>query len=229
MGSKRRIAKFILPIMLKEMQDKGLKRWVEPFVGGGNMIDKVPSSYERFGYDLNPHVISALETIRDFAQDLPEVCTEETYKQIKGSEPHPTNSWLRFVCSFAGRFDEGYARSKGRVYSGEGKRNAIKQQPLLQGVGLLCLDYKDLIVYDSLIYCDPPYKGTTNYENKELFDHEHFFDWCRNMKEKGNSVFVSEYSAPEDFEEVWKGSVKTNFSSARKEATHQAVERLFKV
>lgn len=231
-GSKRRIAKSILPIMLKEMQDKGLKRWVEPFVGGGNMVDKVPSCYERFGYDLNPHTISALEAIRDFAQDLPEVCTEETYKQIKGSEPHPINSWLRFVCSFAGRLDEGYARQEGSdssTFAIIGKRNAIKQQPLLQGVGLLWLDYKELIVYDALIYCDPPYKGTTNYKNKGLFDHEHFFDWCRRMKEKGNSVFVSEYNAPEDFEEVWQGSVKTNFSSTRKEATHQAVEKLFKV
>lgn len=34
MGSKNRIAKHILPIMLKEMQDKGYTTWVEPFVGG---------------------------------------------------------------------------------------------------------------------------------------------------------------------------------------------------
>ena len=49
------------------------------------------------------------------------------------------------------------------------------------------------------------------------------------MKAKGNSVFVSEYNAPEDFELVWQGEIKTNFSSQRKEATHKAVEKLFKV
>ena len=38
MGSKNRIAKQILPIMLKQ---RGNRTWVEPFVGGGNMIDKV--------------------------------------------------------------------------------------------------------------------------------------------------------------------------------------------
>ena len=32
MGSKNRLAKHILPIMLK---DRGGKPWVEPFVGGG--------------------------------------------------------------------------------------------------------------------------------------------------------------------------------------------------
>lgn len=38
MGSKNRLAKEIMPIMLKE---RGQRTWVEPFVGGGNMIDKV--------------------------------------------------------------------------------------------------------------------------------------------------------------------------------------------
>jgi DNA adenine methylase len=220
--------------MLKEMQDRNLRRWVEPFVGGGNMIDKVPSQYRRYGYDNNWHTIQSLRAIRDFAQDLPEACTEETYNKLKEQEYDPVSSWLRFVSSFGGKFDNGYARRGDKVRRSrklpvlEGKLNAIKQQPLLQGVKLLWLDYKDLRVYDALIYCDPPYKGTTSYKNKEPFDHEHFFNWCRNMKEKGNSVFVSEYSAPEDFEEVWQGEVKTNFSSKRKEAT-QAVEKLFKV
>ena len=49
------------------------------------------------------------------------------------------------------------------------------------------------------------------------------------MKVKGNSVFVSEYSAPDDFELVWQGEVKTNFSATRTKATHNAVEKLFKV
>lgn len=234
MGSKRRIAKYILPIMLKEMQEKGYTNWVEPFVGGGNMIDKVPAEYNRFGYDLNPHAIFALRAIRDFAEELPESCTEEYYKEIKGSEPHPVNSWLRFVCGFGGIFDGTYAREKGsnsRTFASKGKRSAIKQQPNLKGVSLIWLDYKNLNVYDSLIYCDPPYKGTKWYRACLVpkFNHEEFFDWCRSMKAKGNSVFVSEYSAPEDFEEVWQGTVKTNFSSTRKEATHQAVEKLFKV
>jgi DNA adenine methylase len=39
MGSKNRIAKYILPIMLAERKPD--QWWVEPFVGGGNMIDKV--------------------------------------------------------------------------------------------------------------------------------------------------------------------------------------------
>lgn len=229
MGSKNRIAKYILPIMLKEMEDKGYTTWVEPFVGGGNMIDKVPSVFRRFGCDLNPHAICALIAIRDHVNILPSTVSEDEYKAIKGTPANPVDSWIRFVCSVGGGFGNGFARDKTcRNYANEGKSNAIKQSPKLQGVTLLQGSYKDFHFESSLIYCDPPYQGTTGYKTGE-FNHEEFFEWCREMKSKGNSVFVSEYNAPEDFECVWQGEIKTNFASQRSEATHKAVEKLFRV
>ena len=39
MGSKNRIAKHLLPIMLSECEKHGITKWVEPFVGGCGMID----------------------------------------------------------------------------------------------------------------------------------------------------------------------------------------------
>ena len=61
MGSKNRIAKYILPIMLAERKPD---QWcVEPFVGGANMIDKVQG--KRIGADINPYLIDALIAIRD--------------------------------------------------------------------------------------------------------------------------------------------------------------------
>jgi DNA adenine methylase len=35
LGSKKRIAKHLLPIMIQEADRKGITTWVEPFVGGG--------------------------------------------------------------------------------------------------------------------------------------------------------------------------------------------------
>ena len=128
MGSKNRIAKHILPIMLKEMEEKGHTTWVEPFVGGGNMIDKVPETFRRIGADLNPHTIAAMLAIRDFPNSLPDTVTEEEYKSLKGTPPSPITSWIRFVCSFGGKFENGYARDKTeRNYAQEGKCNALKQ------------------------------------------------------------------------------------------------------
>ena len=230
MGSKNRIAKHILPIMLKEMEYKGYTTWMEPFVGGGNMIDKVPDKYKRIGADLNEHTIAAMLGIRDFVNDLPEQVSEEYYQSVKGTSVHPISSWIRYTCSFSGKFDNGYARDKtNRNYAREQKNSALKQSLKIQSVEFLCCSYEDLSnATNSLIYCDPPYQGTTGYKTG-AFDHEKFFAWCREMKSKGNSVFVSEYDAPVDFELVWQGEVKTNFSSTRSKATHNAVEKLFKV
>ena len=203
MGSKNRIAKHILPIMLKEMEDKGYTTWVEPFVGGGNMIDKVPDKYKRIGYDLNEHTIAAMLGIRDFVNDFPNHVTEDEYKEIIGNPSHPVESWIRFGCSFGGKFENGMARdlqgTPPRNFAAESKRNAIKQSPKIQSVEFICASYKDVNVENCLIYCDPPYQGTTGYKTG-TFNHEEFFDWCRDMKSKGNSVFVSEYNAPDYFE-----------------------------
>ena len=49
MGSKNRIAKHILPIMLAEAEKNGITKWVEPFVCGVNMIDKVHDTFAREG------------------------------------------------------------------------------------------------------------------------------------------------------------------------------------
>lgn len=231
MGSKNRIAKHILPIMLAEAEKHNITTWVEPFLGGGNMIDKVPAIFRRIGTDLNPHTIAAMLAIRDFPNSLPDTVTEEGYKSLKGTPPSPITSWIRFVCSVGGKFENGYARDKTeRNYAQEGKSNALKQSSKIQTAEFLCCSYLDLTdkITNSIIYNDPPYLGATGYKTGR-FNHEEFFDWCRIMKSMGNVVFVSEYNAPDDFEIVWQGEIKTNFSSQRKGATHMAVEKLFRV
>ena len=197
--------------------------------GGGNMIDEVPDKYRRIGADLNEHTIAAMLGIRDFVDQLPNEVSKEYYMSVKGTPPHPISSWVRYECSFGSKLDNGYAsNSDGRNYAEKGWNLAQKQSPKIQSVEFICCSYEALSnTTNSLIYCDPPYQGTTGYKTG-AFNHEAFFDWCRKMKAKGNSVFVSEYNAPDDFELVWQGEVKTNFSSTRKEATHNAIERLYK-
>ena len=227
MGSKRRIAKHILPIMLEAASLEGITTWIEPFVGGGNLIDKVPPTFERIGVDYNPHTIEALKAIRDTPEQLPEQVSEELYKSLKGGPPEPINSWVRFVCSFGGRLDAGFARGRSGNYAAEGKRSALKQSPHLQDVELthgsyeVCTSFKNC-----LIYCDPPYEGTTKYKTG-AFDHAAFWQWCRVMS-LNNVVFVSEYNAPDDFYCAWEGDIKTGFSSTRTAHTHKATEKLFR-
>lgn len=232
MGSKNRIARHILPIMLEQAKKSGITTWVEPFVGGGNMIDKVPPSFKRIGIDSNPHAIEALTAIRDLVHKLPDRLSEAEYRAIIGSaHASPIISWLRFVASFGGKLDNGYAREAGSdesTFVGYGKRNAQKQSPRLQDVELISGDYQKCNhMTRCIIYCDPPYAGTTSYKT-DKFDHDKFWNWCYMMAQH-NLVFISEYAAPNDFQCIWEGEIKTNFASKRSAATRTATEKLFTI
>lgn len=64
MGSKRQIAKDIIPILLK---DRKVGQWyVEPFVGGANIIDKVTGN--RLGNDINPYLIALFKRITKWVE-----------------------------------------------------------------------------------------------------------------------------------------------------------------
>ena len=224
MGSKNRIAKEILPIMLEKRESR---TWVEPFVGGANMIDKVQG--KRIGADINPYLIDALIAIRDYVIDLPKnnkEFTEENYKELRKNDNYKYKGYAGFAFSYSGKWLGGWCRDglNKRDYVNESYKNAINQSPLLQDVILVNESYLDLqIPENSLIYCDPPYEGTTKY--KDGFNHTEFWDWCRQKAKEGHIIFVSEYNAPNDFKCVWEKKI---FSSLTKNTGSKvATERLF--
>lgn len=207
MGSKRRLAKHIVPI-IKSLRKDG-QTYVEPFVGGGNLIEKIEGN--RIGSDINQDCIQALCDIRDNVEQLPRTnaeFTEEDYKKLRVTHDYRFRSYAGFAFSWGGKWLGGWARNSENLdYVASAFHSAMKQSPLLQGVTLLCCSYDELVVPDeSFIYCDPPYKGTTAYSH--YFDNSKFFDWCVCMHDKGHTVLVSEYFAPDTrFRCVWEGSI----------------------
>lgn len=236
MGSKDRIAKYILPIMLKYKSED--QWWVEPFVGGANMIDKVEG--KRIGSDSNKYVIDALMSIRDYIEYLPKNnldFTEEDYKSLRLNEDYEYKGYAGFAFSYAGKWLGGWCRDKQgkRDYVKEAYNNAVRQSPKLQGVELICSSYDELeIPINSIIYCDPPYKDTTKYSNKQSkeplksnsFDHELFWQWCRDKSKEGYTVFISEYNAPDDFECVWQKDICSSLTKETGEK--KGTEKLFR-
>ena len=234
MGSKRRIARDIIPIMVGIAKNLGATHWVEPFVGGANLIDKVPQRFKRTGYDANHHTIMALRDIRDNAKGLPSNVTPELYNSLRGSPPATITSWIRFACSFAAKFEGGYARSRaGDDSSGMArgrKANALKQQPLLQDINFIHACFTEInIQHRSVIYCDPPYQNTTGYKAGEFNHDVFFFSWAREQAAKGHLVFISEYIAPGDFVCVWQREINQNLNNQGSTIVGKPVEQLFMV
>jgi len=223
MGSKNRIAKHILPIMLSNRKHN--QYWVEPFVGGGNMIDKVDGL--RLGADADRFVIDAMIDIRDNVHLLPKnntEFTEEMYKNIRKSDTYRHKGYVGFATSYSGKWLGGWCRGEGRDYVQEAYNNAVKQSPKLQGVIFQHCAYDELEIPDkSIIYCDPPYEGTTRYKNN--FNHFRFWEWCRKQSRAGHTVFVSEYNAPNDFECIW--SKELSSSLTKNTGSKKGIEKLF--
>lgn len=241
MGSKQKISKELSPI-IQEFITEGTIGYAEAFVGGANMFDKIEAKI-KIGYDLNHYLISLLNYIQNLDNKLPETISEEEYKKVKENKskyPEWYVGLVGFCASYGARWFEGYARSfkkdgtTPRDMPNEAIRNIQKQRYSLKGI-FECRNYKTLSSEDLrgyVIYCDPPYKGTKNYRNKdfsEIFDYDNFYKWCIEMN-KYNTVLISEYDMPDsDFECIWSKEHKTLLNSLKKEkdSSNKRVEKLF--
>ena len=236
MGSKARHSKEILKVIFNEIDIKDYKYWIEPMVGGANMIENVPSSLIRIGSDINFHIIEMFNALQR-GWEPPNNLSNDEYKYLMSKKNEDlkdlyTNALIGFAgigCSYSGRWFEGYARgndSKGnpRNYCFESKKNLMSSMSNIMGVKFVHADYKEAIMPEkSIIYCDPPYFGTKKYIS--TFDHDIFWQWCREQYNKGNKVFISEYSAPEDWKCIWEKS--TNSSLTANTGAKKSIERLF--
>lgn len=226
MGSKARHAKEMLPIILA---DRKPGQWyVEPFVGGANMIDKVNGP--RIGNDTHPHLIALLKAVSD-GWVPPTVVSEDEYRLANASRTvDAITGFIGFGCSYSGKWFGGYARGNDtngapRNYAAESSRNLMKQAKRLHGVQFHCGSYAELnIPPNSIIYCDPPYAGTTKYATGE-FDHAAFWKWCDQRYEEGHTIFVSEYNAPDHWKCVWSKGV--NNTLTKDTGSKKGIERLF--
>ena len=224
MGSKRRIAKEILPIILA---NRAPNQWyVEPFCGGCNSIDKVDSY--RLANDSNHYLIAMFKALQA-GWIPPENVSKEYYNEIKNNKENYSAALVGFVgfgCSFGARWWHGYASNKeGRNYALYAKKNLLKQIKDLELVAFRSGDYRDLLMpANSVIYCDPPYANTTKY--KDDFNHGDFWQWCRDKTRQGHEVFISEYSAPSDFECIKE--IKT-ITTLHKNQKDKRTEKLFKL
>jgi DNA adenine methylase len=231
MGSKLKYAKEILPFIL---ENRTPNQWyVEPFVGGGNVIDKVEG--KRIGSDVNFYLIEVLKKLSEGTDWVVQDATEEIYKKIRDNKdefPPWLVGYYGFALSYGGKWFGGWRRDcEGRRnYVMEAYRNAIQQSPKLNGVIFHNSTYLDLqIPNNSIIYCDPPYRGVTGYGGARCnFDHDEFFNWCIKMQNSGHSVYISEYDAPSaNFKCVWEKSVCSSLTSNT--SAKIGVEKLFKV
>ncbi len=225
-GSKKLLIKHILPFLCKYLN--GSNYYIEPFVGGCNSFSVVPYS-KKIGTDSNPYVIDMWKHFQKGGIPISDV-TEEEYYKIKEDYinqtsiyPHWLIGYVGNACSYGSAWFNGYAKFNKNKHENHileaynGTMKQINGFKFLKESIFICSDYANVeIPKNSVIYCDPPYKGTKGYMDAD-FNNEKFWEWCLKMKEEGCHVFISEYDAPEQFTCIWQkekhdgmGTIKDN-------------------
>lgn len=226
LGSKNRISKHLKPII--ESYLIGKKQYIEPFVGGANMIDKIEFD-NKIGSDINKYLIALLNKMKRQPEIIPDTITEEEYNEVK-IHKDDYELWcvglVGFCASFGAKWFGGFARRKnGDDVPAQAIRNIKKQADKIKDIKFQHCGYENYHdVKDSVIYCDIPYSGTTKY--KDNFDKEAFINFLLDLDES-NTVLVSEYNMPEKyFTKIWEKEVTVNVSGVNKNSKKET-EKLF--
>lgn len=237
MGSKSRIAKDIVPIIQKYIDDNGIIDYIEPFCGGANIIDKIRCK-NKIASDINPYLIALLQRVQS-KENLYDEVPKELYDAVRTSFNNGDNTYadweygnIGFLASYNGRFfDGGYARpgyeklkngnQRYRDYYREAKDNILSQN--FDGIVFMNADYRSFNADNALIYCDPPYANTKQFANSLQFDYDEFWDYMRKLSDD-NIVLISELNAPNDFKCIWEKAVSRSIKSTDKS---RATEKLF--
>lgn len=125
-GSKARLIKDILPYIQNCIDSNKVNLYIEPFVGGANVIQHIKKA-TKIGLDTNKYLIALLKHCQNNPDltDAFEDCPFELYKEVRDSYNKGDDryeDWQKglvgFCASYGGQFfDGGYGRDK------TGKRN----------------------------------------------------------------------------------------------------------
>lgn len=240
-GSKAKYADAIVPILQKIINKNNIQCYIEPFVGGANIIDKINCSI-KIGYDKNYSLICLHNQAQKSMSTIPAHGSSEwwyeaksIYQRYKGSKDmeNEMEGWrigaIQFLGSYnRGGFSRGYAiTDKKHDYYNQAWINLAKQSENKNYKNIIFehKNYEDLEInlnIPTLIYCDPPYENTKPYGYKfeTEFDYNFYWNWIRELS-KNYIVICSEQKFPEDFNIIWERKTKRTMNKTRTDAVEK--------
>lgn len=226
MGGKSRMSKQIAEIINHVMNLGGGRTFVSLFCGSCSVEAKVKADVKILN-DIHPYLIAMWKGLQN-GWEPPEVVTKDQYyyvKEHKDENPALTG-FVGFGCSFGGKWFGGLAANKrGDNFCSNARNSLMRDLKYLKDATFLNIDYKEVPVPDgSVVYCDPPYIDTTKYTTGN-FNHKEFWEYMRELSQRC-TVFISEQTAPEDFEAIWQQEVKRTLDY-NKDNNFNKTEKLF--
>lgn len=227
MGGKTRVARHIETQILAHKGEA--TSYLEPFMGSAAVTAKAARHFVHVeAGDAMPDLVLMWQALQG-GWVPPDVVSPEEYRDLRNAEPSALRGFVGFGCSFGGKWFAGYAKNaRGDDFAGAAKRGVMKKAGEISGAVLKVADYRDWNPGpDTVVYCDPPYAGTTGYAGPGAFDHGEFWSTVHGWACGGSTVLVSEYEAPAFAAPVWEREVKVSLK--KDDNLRAATEKLFLV
>lgn len=229
-GGKDKIAKEIVPRLLALAETGGLTTYIEPFVGGTNIMWRMAPHFDKVvGADYHQDLIMMYQAVQSGWEPPPaEAVTEQLHDDLRHAEPSALRGFVGVCCSFRGVWFGGFGDIKQRSSS---RNTLMKQMESMRHVRFVHADYRTLTKVGPhvLLYCDPPYYATSGYgSGARHFDSARFWEHARGWAAQGATVCVSEYQGPDDAELLWEGEKRVTLAANEKKH-RTAVDRLFRL
>ena len=231
-GSKENLADEILPVLMSFITAYNINTYVEPFVGGANIIDKVQAE-KRLGYDIDKYIIALFKHIQS-GGEIPDCITKEQFNDARVQYETKGKTYEDWYIGLLGYLGGNGKKIYGQRKLGmtpdefndkylEGRSDLLHQMKFIGDIEFKTADYKDLEFKGTLIYCDPPYSGKVGMNgHTKTINYKEFWDKVREWS-KDNVVIVSEEQAPDDFDVIWEQENSSEETDRNKRKT----EKLF--
>jgi DNA adenine methylase len=217
-GSKKKIGKGIAQSMAKYVRKNDIdpRFYCEPFCGTLGVFQFIPEIFdeinpdiEYLAGDINASLIKLWKSAQAGKWKPPTSMTKTRYNELYKARASAEKGFVGHQCAFGGIYFGHYTPkfcTKRALKNAGDKVLAVAED--MENVEFSAGKYTRYSnLKGGVIYCDPPYAKYNRYydekHNRLIFDHEAFWNWVRKMS-KYNTVFVSEYSAPQDFKNIHK-------------------------
>lgn len=230
MGGKGRAAKGVIETIMRHRG--GRPHYLEPFLGGAFVFPFVAPHFEKaVASDIMPDLILFWQAVQE-GWLPPEWIARDEYESLRHAEPSALRAFAGFGCSFGGKWFGGYgvqrvdARHPVDHVSYGSLKSTKRKAPGLRGARIVQCDYRQWRPGpEAVVYCDPPYAGTTAYAGVGAWDAGEFWSLAERWAKRGAAVLVSEYEAPAGWSPVWE-AVKRSCLSANSNTGH-VTEKVF--
>ena len=225
LGGKSAIAKSIVNRM-----NVSYRRVWEPFCGGCSVsleLSKLDPELLLCSDYCQP-LINMYQNLQNGWRAPTKMTEKEWLRAVSLPDANPLKAFARFGCTFGGDWSGGFV-GNANCPEAVTQSSRFLTKLALHEITFQCINFLSGVIPDgiSVIYCDPPYQNTAKYNSVASFDHNRFWDTCRAWVSCGVDVYVSEYTAPDDFECIW-ANLRPSMLANVNNVSNNRMEKLFR-